>query len=74
MFVTLTRKDFFFFFLFLVLKTFFSYTLGGFDSEGVFPCILGHEGGGLDSFVFQFFSFSDFVFFLKELSSLLERA
>jgi len=24
-----------------------AYTLGGFDSEGVFPCILGHEGGGI---------------------------
>jgi Zn-dependent alcohol dehydrogenase len=24
-----------------------AYTLGGFDSEGVFPCILGHEGGGV---------------------------
>lgn len=24
-----------------------AYTLGGFDSEGVFPCILGHEGAGI---------------------------
>lgn len=24
-----------------------AYTLGGFDSEGVFPVILGHEGGGI---------------------------
>lgn len=24
-----------------------AYTLGGNDSEGVFPCILGHEGGGV---------------------------
>lgn len=24
-----------------------AYTLGGHDSEGVFPCILGHEGGGI---------------------------
>lgn len=24
-----------------------AYTLDGFDSEGKFPCILGHEGGGL---------------------------
>ncbi len=24
-----------------------AYTLGGFDSEGVFPCILGHEVGGI---------------------------
>lgn len=24
-----------------------AYTLGGFDSEGVFPCILGHEGTGI---------------------------
>jgi S-(hydroxymethyl)glutathione dehydrogenase/alcohol dehydrogenase len=24
-----------------------AYTLGGLDSEGKFPCILGHEGGGL---------------------------
>lgn len=24
-----------------------AYTLGGFDSEGVFPVILGHEGGGV---------------------------
>ncbi|GAM18355.1 hypothetical protein SAMD00019534_015300 [Acytostelium subglobosum LB1] len=24
-----------------------AYTMGGFDSEGVFPCILGHEGGGI---------------------------
>ncbi|XP_015765417.1 PREDICTED: alcohol dehydrogenase class-3-like, partial [Acropora digitifera] len=24
-----------------------SYTLGGNDSEGKFPCILGHEGGGI---------------------------
>lgn len=24
-----------------------AYTLGGHDSEGLFPCILGHEGGGV---------------------------
>jgi len=24
-----------------------AYTLGGDDSEGKFPCILGHEGGGV---------------------------
>ena len=24
-----------------------AYTLSGSDSEGVFPCILGHEGGGI---------------------------
>ena len=24
-----------------------AYTLSGEDSEGVFPCILGHEGGGI---------------------------
>ena len=24
-----------------------AYTLSGKDSEGVFPCILGHEGGGV---------------------------
>ena len=24
-----------------------SYTLGGHDSEGKFPCVLGHEGGGI---------------------------
>ena len=24
-----------------------AYTLSGDDSEGVFPCILGHEGGGI---------------------------
>ncbi|KAB7503530.1 Alcohol dehydrogenase class-3 [Armadillidium nasatum] len=24
-----------------------SYTLGGHDPEGIFPCILGHEGGGI---------------------------
>lgn len=24
-----------------------AYTLSGQDSEGVFPCILGHEGGGI---------------------------
>ena len=24
-----------------------AYTLGGGDSEGKFPCILGHEGGGV---------------------------
>ena len=24
-----------------------AYTLGGLDSEGLFPCILGHEGGGV---------------------------
>ena len=24
-----------------------SYTLGGHDSEGVFPSVLGHEGGGI---------------------------
>ena len=24
-----------------------AYTLGGFDSEGLFPCILGHEGAGI---------------------------
>jgi len=24
-----------------------AYTLGGFDSEGVFPCVLGHEGAGI---------------------------
>lgn len=24
-----------------------AYTLGGHDSEGRFPCILGHEGGGI---------------------------
>lgn len=24
-----------------------AYTLGGFDSEGVFPVILGHEGAGI---------------------------
>lgn len=24
-----------------------AYTLGGLDPEGVFPCILGHEGGGV---------------------------
>lgn len=24
-----------------------AYTLGGFDAEGIFPCILGHEGGGI---------------------------
>lgn len=24
-----------------------AYTLGGFDSEGVFPCILGHEGAAI---------------------------
>jgi S-(hydroxymethyl)glutathione dehydrogenase/alcohol dehydrogenase len=33
-----------------------AYTLGGHDSEGVFPCILGHEGGGWD-FFFCFFFF-----------------
>lgn len=24
-----------------------AYTLGGFDSEGVFPVVLGHEGAGI---------------------------
>ena len=24
-----------------------AYTLDGLDPEGVFPCILGHEGGGI---------------------------
>lgn len=24
-----------------------AYTLGGFDSEGAFPCVLGHEGAGI---------------------------
>ena len=24
-----------------------AYTLGGSDPEGLFPCILGHEGGGI---------------------------
>ena len=24
-----------------------AYTLDGFDSEGVFPVVLGHEGGGI---------------------------
>ncbi len=24
-----------------------AYTLGGHDPEGLFPCILGHEGGGI---------------------------
>ncbi|MFZ3185989.1 MAG: alcohol dehydrogenase catalytic domain-containing protein, partial [Pseudomonas sp.] len=24
-----------------------AYTLSGEDSEGIFPCILGHEGGGI---------------------------
>ena len=24
-----------------------AYTLGGDDAEGKFPCILGHEGGGV---------------------------
>jgi NADPH:quinone reductase-like Zn-dependent oxidoreductase len=24
-----------------------SYTLGGSDPEGLFPCVLGHEGGGI---------------------------
>ena len=24
-----------------------SYTLDGFDPEGVFPCVLGHEGAGI---------------------------
>lgn len=24
-----------------------AYTLDGHDSEGIFPCILGHEGGGI---------------------------
>lgn len=24
-----------------------AYTLGGHDSEGLFPCVLGHEGGGV---------------------------
>lgn len=24
-----------------------AYTLSGLDSEGVFPCILGHEGSGI---------------------------
>lgn len=24
-----------------------AYTLGGLDPEGVFPCVLGHEGGGV---------------------------
>ena len=24
-----------------------AYTLGGLDPEGLFPCILGHEGGGI---------------------------
>lgn len=24
-----------------------AYTLSGVDPEGVFPCILGHEGGGI---------------------------
>lgn len=24
-----------------------AYTLGGHDSEGIFPCVLGHEGGGV---------------------------
>lgn len=24
-----------------------AYTLDGFDSEGIFPCILGHEGSGI---------------------------
>ena len=24
-----------------------SYTLGGNDPEGLFPCVLGHEGGGI---------------------------
>ena len=26
-----------------------AYTLGGHDNEGAFPCILGHEGGGVVS-------------------------
>jgi len=40
--------------LYVVVKILFSgvchtdaYTLDGFDSEGVFPVILGHEGGGI---------------------------
>lgn len=24
-----------------------AYTLGGLDPEGIFPCVLGHEGGGI---------------------------
>ena len=24
-----------------------AYTLEGHDPEGIFPCILGHEGGGI---------------------------
>lgn len=24
-----------------------AYTLDGFDSEGLFPCVLGHEGAGI---------------------------
>lgn len=24
-----------------------AYTLDGLDPEGIFPCILGHEGGGI---------------------------
>ena len=24
-----------------------AYTLGGLDPEGLFPCILGHEGAGI---------------------------
>ena len=24
-----------------------AYTLGGHDSEGIFPCVLGHEGAGI---------------------------
>jgi S-(hydroxymethyl)glutathione dehydrogenase/alcohol dehydrogenase len=24
-----------------------AYTLGGLDPEGIFPCVLGHEGSGI---------------------------
>ncbi len=33
-----------------------AYTLGGSDSEGKFPCILGHEGGGCCLYVILVFS------------------
>ena len=28
-----------------------AYTLGGFDPEGIFPVILGHEGAGIIQFL-----------------------
>lgn len=33
-----------------------AYTLGGFDSEGVFPSVLGHEGAGIVESVGEYVS------------------